>query len=71
MTKRYVDGVYKDETREEERKEMVHCDYGWKSAWNGYYITGVFNSSSTEREIDDKRGKNPINYNNYIHIVKY
>lgn len=58
-----------------EKKQMVHCDFGWRGKSNGYYISDVFNSKNwTQNELDNtSNGKQPkkFNYNRQLRIITY
>ena len=74
-TKTYrCDLLYSTKT-ETERFEMVHCDFGWKSRGNGYYVSGVFDLKDREgnnRELDGADiANNNSRYNKFIRIVSY
>lgn len=50
---------------------MVHCDFDWGSSWNGYYVSGVFDTRDPNKELDYSEGTEDHNFNNYIHIISY
>lgn len=60
---------------ETEKVEMVHCDFGWGSFGNGYYVSGVFDLKEHEgnnRELDGSDMiENNSRYNKFIRIVSY
>lgn len=69
----YVNGVLNKSTVRTETTRMVHCDFGWGGACNGYFVTGVFDFRGSDVVFDDPsdKGLEKTKYNNYIHIVTY
>ena len=58
------------------RKEnsfMVHCDWGWGGALNGYFTSGVFDHSDSNVLYDNKahKGAESTNYKWYKKIITY
>ena len=71
-TKTYKNGTLCNTKVEIEKSKMVHCDFGWYSKCNGYYVSGVFKlgDSSVEKDYGTVHDKD-TNYNNYLHIMTY
>ena len=51
---------------------MVHCDFGWSSKNNGYYVSGVFklNDPNSEKDDPDNNGGS-TNYNHLLKVITY
>lgn len=54
-------------------KQMVHCDFGWSTHHNGYYVSGLFKlgDSSVERDDVPVEGESHYHYNNLLKIITY
>ena len=50
---------------------MVHCDFGWESKNNGYYVSGIFKVNDERAEIDSLYTSNKTNFNNYVKVILY
>lgn len=72
-TKTYSGNTLKETTTRTETCNMVHCDFGWRGASNGYYVSGVFklNDSRIERDPDSTYDGDKTNYNNLLKVVTY
>lgn len=62
--------IVKAETQTESR-EMVHCDFGWNSKNNGYYVSGIFNLNSADNDYDTKNNPKTTMYNRLVKIITY
>lgn len=69
--KRYNHGRLFDTYSYKETQKMVHCDFGWGEKFNGYYISGVFDTASKSVEFDGERGKKNKKYNNHLRILMF
>ncbi len=53
---------------------MVHCDWGWGGYCNGYFVSGVFDLTSSQNIYDEnqKPGKSDTeNYCNYLKTITF
>ncbi len=64
-------GAWQCNVTQKQTRNMVHCDFGWGSSWNGYYVSGVFDTRDPNKELDYSEGTEDHNFNNYIHIISY
>lgn len=71
-TTTYLGDEVQSVSTEEERKEMVHCDFGWSGDCNGYYVSGIFkiDDPNVDRDPDVKFNKD-TNYNKLIKVITY
>lgn len=57
---------------ETEECNMVHCDFGWRSRSNGYYVSGVFEVGGDDAELDYGVGNaTPTDFNSFVHLIYY
>ncbi len=72
-TEYYVNSVLKETKRTGTSTVMVHCDFGWGGAYNGYFVSGIFDLGSSSTEFDESKyaGKNSTYYNSYLKIISY
>lgn len=71
-TEIYKGGELISQKTEEETSQMVHCDFGWKGACNGYYVSGLFKLGDDSVERDEGTSHNQTtNYNNYLKLMIY
>lgn len=51
----------------------VHCDFGWRGLYNGYYVSGIFQLNGTGVEYDNPSSlhTDTTNYNFYLKIITY
>ena len=71
-TKTYRDGVLYNTITNKETNNMVHCDFGWGTMSNGYYISGLFKLKDPSVEPDP--GTSHIEstyYDGYLRVVTY
>ena len=57
-----------------EERLLFHCNFGWTSSCDGYYIADVFdltNGPVFKHEIDDRDGYADRYYNMYLEIIHY
>lgn len=71
--KTYVGNTLQRETTRTEPIHMVHCDFGWGGPYNGYYVSGVFNSNDSRTEFDNNsyNQSKKKKYNTLVKIIKY
>lgn len=54
---------------------MVHCDFGWSSIGNGYYVSGLFDLTRNDLDLDNGMHNVPSyyqsNYNFYLKTITY
>lgn len=49
-----------------------HCDFGWGTESNGYYVSGLFKLKDSTVEPDPgTEHKKELHYNNYLKIITY
>ena len=66
-TKEYKNGNLARTETETGRCKMVHCDFGWQTKCNGYYVSGVFKLDDSRVEHDpDTYWSGDTNYNNWL-----
>lgn len=70
-TYKYLNDKLISTSQREEDQNMVHCDFGWRGIANGYYISGVFDSSKSENKLDINYTGESFNYNVYLKIITY
>ncbi len=73
ITKKYINGVLKEEIAKPDTSQMVHCDLGQYGLYNGYFTSGIFRLNGEDVELDNSNivGKSHTNYNTYIRIITY
>lgn len=59
-----------------ERKELLHCNFGWQGLCDGYYTSSIFDTGSSPEERDDKdtnlnKDKDPSKYTWLFSIITY
>lgn len=55
-----------------ETSNMVHCDFGWESVCNGYYVSGIFKLDDPNIEHDSNTlYGGDTHYNNLLKVVTY
>lgn len=63
------------ESARQETRNVVHCDFGWNGAYNGYYSSGVFKLNDKDAKYDDLLlQEDPVkktHYNSFKHIITY
>lgn len=70
-TETYVGNTLTKKETKTETREMVHCDFGWSSKCNGYYVSGIFKLNSSDNDYDKASDTKDVHYNNYIKIITY
>lgn len=72
-TRTYVGNSLQNETTRTEPLQMVHCDFGWGGPYNGYYVSGVFNSKDSRTEFDNSADaqRKQKKYNTLVKIITY
>lgn len=54
---------------------LVHCDWGWKGSNNGYFLSGLFDLASRDKEKVNFDEKKPYykntNYNFFLKLITY
>lgn len=72
-TKTYSGSTLENTTTKTETYYMVHCDFGWKGDYNGYYVSGIFKLNDANIEYDNKYQKveDETNYNNLLRVIMY
>lgn len=40
--------------KSKERKELLHCNFGWRGLCDGYYTSSIFDTGSSPKERDEK-----------------
>lgn len=71
-TKKYRGQTLISSSTKTETCNMVHCDFGWGSHCNGYYVSGVFKLNDSNREKDNPydSGKK-VHYNHLLKVITY
>lgn len=72
-TRTYVGNSLQNETTRTESLQMVHCDFGWEGAYNGYYVSGVFDSRDSRTEFDSNayNQSKKRKYNTLMKVITY
>lgn len=72
VTRKYYEkGKLVNTVSKQDTCRMVHCDFGWSGRANGYYVSGIFRDIRHSVEYDRANDSLDVNFNNYIHLVKY
>ena len=68
----YLNGILDHTTTTDSSCAMIHCDFGWKTDNNGYFVSGLFNLGGSDAQYDFgvETPKN-YNYNQYLKIITY
>ena len=69
---RYVNRELESTYTETERRDMVHCDLGWRGNCNGYYVSGMFQLASPDIDYDEGVSYNPnynYDYDSYLKLI--
>ena len=74
IEKRTDKGVVVEKTNE--RRELIHCNFGWGGLCDGYYTPSIFDTGSSPEARDDKdtnhdKDKDPSVYNWLFSIITY
>lgn len=71
-TRIYENNILIDTFTSTQTSSMVHCDFGWESRCNGYYVSGLFrlNDSTVEKDPGTQHD-DEIYFNNSIKIITY
>ena len=70
----YIYGIYSYTTYSNSTHTMVHCDFGWGGAHNGYFTSGIFNltSQNYHTQFDNPTDLGfAVNYNAYLKTITY
>ncbi len=62
--------------KSKERKELLHCNFGWRGLCDGYYTSSIFDTGSSPEERDDKdtnlnENEDPSKYTWLFSIITY
>lgn len=69
--KEYIGQALQRTTTETDTCKMVHCDFGWGSYCNGYYVSNVFKLNDPNSEKDNPNHNKNTNYNTHVRIMSY
>lgn len=71
-TRVYENNILIETTVSTQTSSMVHCDFGWGTESNGYYVSGLFKLKDSTVEPDPgTEHKKELHYNNYLKIITY
>ena len=68
----YLNGILDHTTTTNSSCAMIHCDFGWQTDNNGYFVSRLFNLGGSDAQYDlgVSTPKN-YNYNQYLKIITY
>lgn len=49
-----------------ENRTLFHCNFGWSGRWNGYYLSGIFNTNNGEGRITRSNTDDQDGYYKYL-----
>ena len=70
----YKNDKFVEEKRTKTHNIMVHCDFGWKGAYNGYFTSGIFNFADNGNTIFDQgsyKNASKTNYKWHLKTITY
>lgn len=71
-TEKYSNGSLVSKTSQKETCNMVHCCFGWGGHNDGYYVSGVFDSSDTNVDFDNPNVVDKSkHFNTILHLIVY
>lgn len=58
------------------RKELIHCNFGWRGLCDGYYAPSIFDTGSSPEKRDNKdtnlkKDEDPSKYTWFFSIITY